>query len=39
MNFTHMPGLGWVGGYPTMLAVMAVACAAMYRRFKKSGWL
>jgi magnesium transporter len=39
MNFEHMPELGWVGGYPMVLTVMAVACTYLYRRFKKGGWL
>jgi magnesium transporter len=39
MNFKYMPELGWVGGYPMVLTIMAVGCALMYRRFKKSGWL
>ena len=39
MNFEHMPELGWVGGYPMILSVMAVACATLYRFFRRSGWL
>ncbi len=39
MNFTHMPELGWTFGYPLVIAVMAVACASLYRGFKRSGWL
>jgi magnesium transporter len=39
MNFDHMPELHWTLGYPLALAVMAGACAALYRAFKRSGWL
>ncbi|MFF9865651.1 magnesium/cobalt transporter CorA [Streptomyces sp. NPDC013953] len=39
MNFEHMPELGWVLGYPGVIVVMAVACAGLYRLFKRRGWL
>lgn len=39
MNFEYMPELKWKYGYPTALAVVAVVCGYLYRRFKKSGWL
>ncbi|GGZ41293.1 magnesium transport protein CorA [Streptomyces inusitatus] len=39
MNFAHMPELGWVGGYPTVLLVMAVAVYSLYRLFKRRGWM
>jgi magnesium transporter len=39
MNFEHMPELEWYYGYPFALFVIAAACAILYRRFKKSGWL
>ena len=39
MNFEHMPELGHVAGYPTVLAVMLVVCGLMYRFFRRSGWL
>jgi magnesium transporter len=39
MNFAHMPELGWTFGYPMAIAIMAVACAGLYRGFKRSGWL
>jgi len=39
MNFTHMPELDWWLGYPMALALMAVACGGLYRRFRKAGWL
>jgi magnesium transporter len=39
MNFEHMPELGWTFGYPLVLAVMATICFALYRYFKRVGWL
>ncbi len=39
MNFRHMPELEWTYGYPTVLAVTLLACLALYRRFRRSGWL
>jgi magnesium transporter len=39
MNFEHMPELGSRYGYPAVLAVIAVACLTLYRRFRRSGWL
>jgi magnesium transporter len=39
MNFTHMPELNLVWGYPAALSVMAVVCVSLFRAFKKSGWL
>jgi magnesium transporter len=39
MNFQHMPELGWEFGYPGLLAVMAALCFALYRTFKRRGWL
>jgi magnesium transporter len=39
MNFEHMPELTWRVGYPAALALMALACAALYRYFHKVGWL
>jgi magnesium transporter len=39
MNFAHMPELTWTFGYPAALAAMALACAALYRAFKRNGWL
>jgi magnesium transporter len=39
MNFDHMPELGWVHGYPLALAIMAFACLALYRNFKRRKWL
>ena len=39
MNFEHMPELEWYYGYPFALFLIAGACAFLYWRFKKSGWL
>jgi magnesium transporter len=39
MNFDHMPELRWVYGYPTVLAVVAVACFLLWRAFRHNGWL
>jgi magnesium transporter len=39
MNFEHMPELKWTYGYPMALGMIACACAVLYRRFKKAGWL
>ncbi len=39
MNFKHMPELEWRFGYPSVLLLIAVVCLALYRRFKRAGWL
>jgi magnesium transporter len=39
MNFEHMPELSWTFGYPLVLGVIGVACATLYWRFRKIGWL
>jgi magnesium transporter len=39
MNFVHMPELRWHYGYLYALTLMGVASVALYRLFKKSGWL
>ena len=39
MNFEHMPELRWRVGYPAALALMGLACIALYRYFHKVGWL
>jgi magnesium transporter len=39
MNFRHLPELDWPFGYPLVLVVMAVICVALYRGFRRSGWL
>jgi len=39
MNFQHLPELGWRFGYPLVLAVMLAISLALYRAFRRSGWL
>jgi magnesium transporter len=39
MNFEHMPELGWRIGYPLVMAVTALLCLVLYRRFKRAGWI
>ncbi|MFT3849610.1 MAG: magnesium and cobalt transport protein CorA [Propionivibrio sp.] len=39
MNFKAMPELDWTYGYPTALLAISGACALLYRRFKRAGWL
>ncbi|MFF4752931.1 magnesium/cobalt transporter CorA [Streptomyces sp. NPDC002514] len=39
MNFKHMPELEWRYGYPLVIGVISVACLALYRGFRRNGWL
>ena len=39
MNFEHMPELGTRYGYYVVLGLLATICFALYRVFKRSGWL
>ena len=39
MNFEHMPELRWRYGYAGVLGFIAVACGALYWRFRRNGWL
>jgi len=39
MNFEFMPELKSHWGYPLTLSGIATACAVLYWRFRKSGWL
>ena len=39
MNFEHMPELEWTFGYPLVVAVMGTLCFALYRGFRRAGWL
>ncbi|WEH43559.1 magnesium and cobalt transport protein CorA [Streptomyces sp. AM 2-1-1] len=39
MNFSHMPELRWTYGYPFALGLMALACYAIHRGFRRNGWL
>ena len=39
MNFTFMPELRWQYGYPLILLLMFGSAIALYRLFRRSGWL
>lgn len=39
MNFTHMPELEWVLGYPFAIALMIVAAVVPLLYFRSKGWL
>jgi magnesium transporter len=39
MNFENMPELRWHLGYPAVILLMLVICTALYRNFKRIGWL
>ncbi|MDG4861132.1 magnesium and cobalt transport protein CorA [Streptomyces sp. T-3] len=39
MNFTHMPEVDWVWGYPFAIVLMAVVCVSLYFIFKRRDWL
>ena len=39
MNFTHMPELEWVGGYPFALGLMIVSSLLILWIFKRKRWL
>ncbi|MFJ6865992.1 magnesium and cobalt transport protein CorA [Streptomyces termitum] len=39
MNFDHMPELHWVWSYPVVIVVMAGIVTALYRMFKRRGWM
>ncbi|MEU8746592.1 magnesium and cobalt transport protein CorA [Streptomyces parvulus] len=39
MNFDHMPELRWRYGYGLVIGVIAVACLALHRGFRRNGWL
>jgi len=39
MNFRHMPELDWGLGYPAAVAVMVLIDWALFRRFRRAGWL
>ncbi|MFJ3230413.1 magnesium and cobalt transport protein CorA [Streptomyces sp. NPDC086787] len=39
MNFDHMPELHWRFGYPLVIGVISLACLALYRGFRRNGWL
>jgi magnesium transporter len=39
MNFSHMPELHWLLGYPFALLLMLVTSVSLYAVFKQRGWL
>ena len=39
MNFSNMPELQWMYGYPLAIGIMGVACAGLFVGFKRAGWL
>lgn len=39
MNFQYMPELQWRFGYPLVLLLIATVCGALYRGFRRNGWL
>lgn len=39
MNFVHMPELKPVWSYPILIGTVSIACAVLYRLFKRIGWL
>jgi magnesium transporter len=39
MNFKFMPELDWIWGYPLTLALIVLADALLWLRFRKAKWL
>ncbi len=39
MNFQNMPELQWKYGYYVVIGAIVALCAALYLRFRRSGWL
>lgn len=39
MNFDHMPELHWKYGYGLVVGLIATTCLALYRGFRRNGWL
>ena len=39
MNFDAMPELHWNFGYPMVIILIGLICGALYRNFRKNGWL
>jgi magnesium transporter len=39
MNFTHMPELAWRYGYPSVMVLMLLSSAVLYRLLRRAGWL
>ena len=39
MNFTHMPELNWIYGYPLSIGTMVGIDSYLFYRFRKAKWL
>src|ERR1700751_3664777 len=39
MNFKYIPELQWEYGYFIVMGAMLIACAVLYWRFRRAGWL
>jgi magnesium transporter len=39
MNFTHMPELNWLYGYPAWWAIILLISFVLYRAFRRNDWL
>lgn len=39
MNFTTMPEVDWVFGYPFAILLMGLVCVGLYLIFRRRGWL
>lgn len=39
MNFTHMPELAWVWGYPLAIGLMVLGSITLYTVFRRKRWL
>lgn len=39
MNFSTMPELNWIFGYPLVIGIMAAIDGYLFYRFRKAGWL
>ncbi|MFC6080360.1 magnesium and cobalt transport protein CorA [Sphaerisporangium aureirubrum] len=39
MNFSHMPELSAMWGYPAVIGTMLVICSLLYRGFRRNSWL
>ncbi|MER5211597.1 magnesium/cobalt transporter CorA [Streptomyces sp. NPDC002838] len=39
MNFEHMPELHWQYGYGMVIGLISITCLALYRGFRRIGWL
>jgi magnesium transporter len=39
MNFNNMPELKWEYCYFSVIGVILIACAALFWRFRRVGWL